>query len=148
MLKLDPELYIAPKYSWKKPKFSETRSKKLDYICLFAEKIYPKLGELTKIHYKRKHEFPGPEYYDMTRDWTKNGPFDFQKGKHYKHERVTEVMEHIKRVKREKSPAPNLYKPKHIEHIPGAPTSKSHQLQMIPNAQWYSKQTPGFVHKP
>jgi len=44
MLKLNQEAYIAPKYSWKKPRFSEARSKKLDYICLFAEKVNPEPG--------------------------------------------------------------------------------------------------------
>jgi hypothetical protein len=47
---MDNDTYIVPKFSWKQPKFSETRDKKLDYITLFAEKPNPDIGELTKIH--------------------------------------------------------------------------------------------------
>jgi len=41
--------YVVPLHSWSKPKFSESREKKLDYISVFAEKVIVEPGKLTKI---------------------------------------------------------------------------------------------------
>ena len=41
--------YIVPVHSYSKPKFSESREKKLDYISVFAEKVIVEPGKLTKI---------------------------------------------------------------------------------------------------
>ena len=78
-LKLDDEAYVIPKYCWKKPKFlGESREAKLDYISLFPEKTHPNEGELTKIHAKRKNATPGPNHYELTRDWGKKSAHDYE----------------------------------------------------------------------
>ena len=55
-LHLKDEDYIIPKYSWKTPKVAEMSEPKLDYIYMFAEKIIPEPGKLTKIHTVKKHD--------------------------------------------------------------------------------------------
>ena len=78
-LKMDDEAYVVPKYSWKKNQFlGESREKKLDYICLFPEKVHPRDGELTKIHAKRKNNTPGPTAYETTRNWAKKSHHDYE----------------------------------------------------------------------
>ena len=105
--------YVVPLHSWSKPKFSESREKKLDYISVFAEKVSVEPGKLTKIFAKKKHTVPGPEVYDMTINWSKpsTNDFDNQKGKQYRNDRITSTEALIRAVKREKLPPPNLYKP-------------------------------------
>ena len=86
----------------------------------------------------------------MRRNWVKKSPYDYEqnRGKQYRNDRVTEVAEHIATVKKARSPAPNAYKPKHTNRILGPANCKSQQMQMVANAQWYGKQTPGFSYKP
>ena len=147
---MDDSTYSVPQYSWKKPKFCESRQKKLDYICLFAEKVDPTSEELTKIHHKKKHEVPGPEAYDMVKNWSKKSIYDYeqQRGRQYRSDRVTSTQALIKSVKAAKLPAPNAYKPKRQSRILGPANAKSPQMAMIANAQWYAKQTPGHSYKP
>lgn len=79
-----------PQYSWNKIKYlGDTRSAKLDYVCLFPEKMNPREGELTKIHARRKNNLPGPCHYELTRNWAKKSMHDYenQKGKQYRHDR-------------------------------------------------------------
>ena len=93
-VKLDDNAYRIPVYDWKKPKYLGVKmQKKLDYICLFPEKVHPKPEELVKIHAKKKIDTPGPETYDMVRNWAKKGFHDYeqQKGKQYREDRETEV---------------------------------------------------------
>ena len=77
-LKMDDSFYKVPIYSWSKTKFSDHRSKKLDYINLFPEKLHPKPEELTKIYARKKLFVPGPEVYDMTKNWSKKSPHDYE----------------------------------------------------------------------
>ena len=77
-LKMDDAFYKVPKFSWSRTKFSESRTKKLDYITLFPEKVNPPPEQLVKIYAKRKHDVPGPEYYDMTKNWSKKSPHDYE----------------------------------------------------------------------
>ena len=37
-LKFDDANYVVPTFNWRKPKFIESRSKKLDYIYVFSDK--------------------------------------------------------------------------------------------------------------
>ena len=84
-LKMDDSTYVIPTFSWKKTKFSEVKSKKLDYINLFPEKVHVPQEKLVKIYAKRKHDVPGPEVYDMMTNWSKKGGmgYDGNKGKQY-----------------------------------------------------------------
>lgn len=120
------EAYVAPKFSWSKPKFSESRVKKLDYIAVFAEKTIVEPGKLVKIFAKRKHTVPGPEHYDMIKDWSKKPAMDYerQRGKQYHRDRITDTEAIIKHVKREALPAPNKYKPNRLSRILGPVNSK------------------------
>ena len=113
---MDDATYKLPKYDWRpSSKFlGNVNSAKLDYIQLFADRLNPRHDQLTKIYAKRKHNVPGPQAYDTTRNWAKKPRHDYeqQKGRQYREDRITEVTEHIKKVKREKSPAPGTYNPK------------------------------------
>lgn len=113
-LKMDNSIYNVPKFNWSRTKFSENRQKKLDYISLFPEKVYPRPEELCKIYAKKKLTVPGPEVYDMTKNWSKKSPHDYenQKGKTYRSDRITNTANIIKKAKRDKYPGPNFYKPK------------------------------------
>jgi len=86
----------------------------------------------------------------MTVNWSKPSVKDFenQKGKQYRNDRITSTEALIRSVKREKLPPPNLYKPLRQSRILGPANSKTHQLHMVANAQYYGKQTPGFGYKP
>ena len=108
------------------------------------------MTELTKIHLKKKHEVPGPEHYDMRKNWVKKSPYDYEqnRGKQYRRDRITDVAELVKSVKKARSPAANHYKIKHTKRILGPANSKSAQLQSVANSQWYGKQTPGYHYKP
>lgn len=68
---MDDSIYKVPTFSWKKPKFSNSRVKKLDYISVFAEHPVVEPGKLIKIFAKKKHTVPGPDHYDMIQNWTK-----------------------------------------------------------------------------
>ena len=120
-LHMDDSNYVIPTFSWRRTKFNEIKSKKLDYITLFPEKLHVEPGQLIKIYAKKKHDTPGPTEYDMTRNWTsKSGQgYDANNGKHMIVDRVTEVAALIKSVKRERLPAPNAYKPKRQSRILG-----------------------------
>lgn len=121
-LVLDDKVYRVPQYDWKKTKFlGQKWSKKLDYIYLFPEKYHTRPEELVKIHAKRKLTTPGPEHYDMIKNWSRRGGLDYnpQKGRQYRRDRETDVARHIRLTKKEKSPAPNHYKPRRQSRILG-----------------------------
>lgn len=61
-LKMDDSSYKVPVYSWSKTKFSDHRSKKLDYINLFPEKLHPKPEELTKITQEKSYSCLAPKF--------------------------------------------------------------------------------------
>ena len=79
-VKPDDKVYKIPIYDWKKTKFLGVKlQKKLDYISLFPEKQFPNQPEeLVKIYEKKKIETPGPETYDMVRNWAKKGHHDYE----------------------------------------------------------------------
>ena len=119
---MDDQAYKIPVYDWKKTKFLGIKnSKKLDYIMLFPEKVHPRPEELTKIYAKKKHDTPGPERYDMIRNWVKKTGHDYeqQKGKQYRRDKELEIAEHIRKTKKAKLPAPNAYKPRRQSRILG-----------------------------
>ena len=88
---------------------------------LFPEKVHPRPEELTKIYAKKKHDTPGPERYDMIRNWVKKTGHDYeqQKGKQYRRDKELEIAEHIRKTKKAKLPAPNAYKPRRQSRILG-----------------------------
>ena len=116
-------MYKIPIYDWKKTKFLGVKlQKKLDYISLFPEKQFPNQPEeLVKIYEKKKIDTPGPETYDMVRNWAKKGHHDYeqQRGRQYREDRETEVAQHMRKTKRAKLPAPNAYKPRRQSRILG-----------------------------
>jgi len=67
----------VPTFNWKKPKFTDYREKRLDYILIFAEKPVVEPKNLLKLHPKKKHLVPAPNSYELTRDWA------FKSGKDY-----------------------------------------------------------------
>ena len=81
---------------------------------LFPEKQYPKPEELNKIWAKKKIDTPGPERYEMVKNWVKKTGHDYdqQRGKQYREDRELEVAEHMRKTKKAKFPAPNSYKPR------------------------------------
>lgn len=147
---MDDQVYVVPTFSWTKPKYSEAREAKLDYICTFTDDPNASTEKLQKVFLKKKHEVPGPEVYDMVKNWVKKSSLDFEKqrGRQYHNDRVTETAQLIKDVKTAKEPAPNHYKPKRQSRILGPANSKGAQMHMIANTVWYAKQTPGFSYKP
>lgn len=86
----------------------------------------------------------------MRKNWVKKSPYDYEqnRGKQYRRDRITDVAELVKSVKKARSPAANHYKIKHTKRILGPANSKSAQLQSVANSQWYGKQTPGYHYKP
>ena len=134
-LKFDDKNYVVPIFNWRKPKFIESRSKKLDYIYVFSDKQVFTPEKLTKVFTKRKHTVPGPEHYDMIRHWGKRSTKDYerQRGKQYHTDRITDTHALIKSVKKAKLPAPNAYKPTLRTRILGPSNSNARQLQWIDN---------------
>ena len=90
---MDDQTYCVPTFSWKKPKYTDYRERRLDYIMVFAEKPVVKPRELIKIHQKKKHSVPGPTAYELTKDWAfKSGKdYEQQRGKQYRQDRETET---------------------------------------------------------
>ena len=93
---------------------------------------------------------PGPNHYEMTKDWGKRSPFAFenQKGKIFRYDRMTETANLIRLAKLNKFPAPTSYTPKRQNKNPiiGPMHYSSAQMQMVPNMIWKGKQTPGFCY--
>ena len=139
-----------PTFSWKKPKFTDYRARRLDYIMVFAEKPVVKPEKLLKMHPKKKHSVPGPTAYELTKDWAHRSGKDYeqQRGKTYRHDRETDTAKIVRHTKRDKLPAPNHYKPKSMDRIAGLANCRDHQLKEQANWTWYGKQTPGFVYHP
>ena len=77
-LKMDDQAYVVPTFSWKKPKYHEARDKKLDYIMVFSDKKSESSENLKKVFLKKKHVVPGPEVYDMVKNWVKKSPYDYE----------------------------------------------------------------------
>ena len=98
---MDDSFYNVPTYSWKKPKFSESRVKKLDYLHVFYEKDHFEPKDLEKVFLKKKHTVPGPTQYETCSNWAKKSPHDYeqQRGKQYRHDRITETAALIKTAK-------------------------------------------------
>ena len=121
-LNMDDKAYQVPSFDWVKPKFSENREKRLDYIKVFTEKPYhAEPEELLKMHCKKKHFVPGPTAYELTKDWGYKSGKDYeqQRGRHYHHDRETGTAKIIRHVRRDKLPAPNSYHPKSMSKIIG-----------------------------
>ena len=78
-VKPDDNAYRIPVYDWKKTKFLGVKmQKKLDYISLFPDKQFPNQPEeLVKIYEKKKIDTPGPETYELVRNWAKKGNHDY-----------------------------------------------------------------------
>ena len=146
--KIPEEKYFVPRYSWSKPTFNMDNSKKLDYICLFAEKnVRPDLN-LVKIHLKKKDIAPDPSKYAYQKKWSHVGPFDDPKrGKWLKNERVTSTHQVIKDAKRTKTPAPNAYKPRRQDRIIGTIKTEEPTSLMVEAARVKGKETPGHKYK-
>jgi hypothetical protein len=72
--------YKVPKYSWRVPRLSNPREKRMDYVTLIAEESKPFLN-LTKIYtVKKQHVNPPVGTYDMRLDWKKEQNKDQRKG--------------------------------------------------------------------
>ena len=150
-LVMDDQTYTVPTFSWKKPKFTDYRERRLDYLLVFAEKDPVKVPEkLLKMHPKKKHSVPGPTAYELTKDWAHRSGKDYeqQRGKTYRQDRETDTAKIIRHTKRDKLPAPNQYKPKSMDRICGLANCRDHQLKEQANWTWFGKQTPGFVYHP
>ena len=112
---LDDKHYTVPTFDWNKPKYSESREKRLDYIHTFTEKPYvEEPQELVKLHCKKRHGVPGPTAYELTKDWAYKSGKDYeqQRGRQYHHDRETNTATIIRHTKRDRYPAPPTYKPK------------------------------------
>ena len=76
---MDDATYTVPKHDWRKTKFLGAKmEKKLDYISLFPDRLFPRHDQLTKIFAKKKNTVPGPEHYDTTRNWVKKSGKDYE----------------------------------------------------------------------
>lgn len=122
---------------------SNSKEKKLDYVCLISENSRPFLN-LTKIYARsKKHANPPPNAYNMICDWKKELSKNTRKGKWLKSERLTPAQETAERAKKAKLPGPGAYESNQKQKVLGAFNLTTEQMQMFGNQKWYSQQTPG-----
>lgn len=122
---------------------SNSKEKKLDYVCLISENSRPFLN-LTKIYARsKKHANPPPNAYNMICDWKKELSKNTRKGKWLKSERLTPAQETAERAKKAKLPGPGAYESNQKQKVLGAFNLTTEQMQMFGNQKWYSMQTPG-----
>jgi len=71
----------------------------------------------------------------MTKNWSKKSPHDYenQKGKTYRSDRITDTAKIMKKARRDKYPAPNLYKIKDKKFV-GVVNYEIPQLHEMANA--------------
>ena len=50
---MDDQVYVVPTFSWTKPKYSEAREAKLDYICTFTDDPNASTEKLQKVFLNR-----------------------------------------------------------------------------------------------
>ena len=113
-LQLDDAVYVVPTYNWKKTKYADTRTRKLDYVKTFTDKgNIDEYTMLRKVFEEKKNLTPAPSAYAMTKDWGAKSPFDFenQKGKIFRYDRMTNTAKIMDAAKKAKFPAPTHYKP-------------------------------------
>ena len=150
-LQLDDASYVVPTFNWKKTKYADTRTKKLDYIKTFTDKgAINEYTQLRKVFEQKKITQPGPNHYELTKDWGKKSPYDFenQKGKIFRYDSMTNTANIMRLAKIAKFPAPTDYTPKRQNKNPiiGPMHYSSVQMSMVPNMVWKGKQTPGFCY--
>ena len=150
-LQLDDASYVVPTFDWKKTKYADTRTKKLDYVKTFTDKgPINEYTTLRKVFEQKKNTEPGPNQYELTKDWGKKSPYDYenQKGKIFRYDRMTNTANIMRLAKIAKFPGPTSYTPKRQSKNPiiGPMYYSSTQMSMIPSMVWKGKQTPGHCY--